>query len=108
MKILLFGKDCQVGWELQRSLAPLGEIVALDFGSREFCGDFTRLDGIADTVRAVAPDVIVNAAAKPAAAAYDMNLIMLSLEGWSWRSAGKPDPRWRPLLHRWASVSAAQ
>lgn len=63
MKILLFGKDGQVGWELQRSLAPLGEIVALDFGSREFCGDFTRLDGIADTVRAVAPDVIVNAAA---------------------------------------------
>ena len=63
MKILLFGKDGQVGWELQRSLAPLGEVVALDSGSREFCGDFTRLDGIADTVRAVAPDVIVNAAA---------------------------------------------
>ena len=63
MKILLFGKDGQVGWELQRSLAPLGKIVALDFGSRKFCGDFTRLDGIADTVRAVAPDVIVNAAA---------------------------------------------
>jgi dTDP-4-dehydrorhamnose reductase len=63
MKILLFGKDGQVGWELQRSLAPLGEIVALDSGSREFCGDLTRLDGIADTVRAVAPDVILNAAA---------------------------------------------
>ena len=63
MKILLFGKDGQVGWELRRSLAPLGEIVALDSGSRKFCGDFTRLDGIADTVRAVAPDVIVNAAA---------------------------------------------
>ena len=63
MKILLFGKDGQVGWELQRSLAPLGEVVALDSGSREFCGDFTRLDGIADTVRAVEPDVIVNAAA---------------------------------------------
>ena len=30
MKILLFGKGGQVGWELQRSLAPLGEIVALD------------------------------------------------------------------------------
>src|SRR6185312_13961723 len=63
MKILLFGKGGQVGWELQRSLAPFGEIVALDSGGWEFCGDFTRLDGIADTVRAVAPDVIVNAAA---------------------------------------------
>ena len=31
MKILLFGKGGQVGWELQRSLAPLGELVALDF-----------------------------------------------------------------------------
>lgn len=66
MKILLFGKDGQVGWELRRSLAPLGEVVALDSGSRKFCGDFTRLDGIADTVRAVAPDVIVNAAAHTA------------------------------------------
>ncbi|MBN9132050.1 MAG: dTDP-4-dehydrorhamnose reductase [Nitrosospira multiformis] len=66
MKILLFGKDGQVGWELQRSLAPLGEVVALDSGRREFCGDFTRLDGITDTVRAVAPDVIVNAAAHTA------------------------------------------
>ncbi|HKX52663.1 MAG TPA: dTDP-4-dehydrorhamnose reductase [Nitrosospira sp.] len=66
MKILLFGKDGQVGWELQRSLSPLGEAVALDFGSQELCGDFTRLDGIADTVRTVAPDVIVNAAAHTA------------------------------------------
>jgi dTDP-4-dehydrorhamnose reductase len=66
MKILLFGKGGQVGWELQRSLAPLGDLVALDFDSREFCGDFTRLDGIAETIRAVAPDVIVNAAAHTA------------------------------------------
>lgn len=63
MKILLFGKDGQVGWELQRSLAPLGELVALDADSQELCGDFNRLDGIAQTIRAVAPDVIVNAAA---------------------------------------------
>ena len=33
MKILLLGKNGQVGWELQRSLAPLGEVVALDFDS---------------------------------------------------------------------------
>lgn len=66
MKILLFGKGGQVGWELQRSLAPLGDLVALDFDSREFCGDFTHLDGIAETIRAIAPDVIVNAAAHTA------------------------------------------
>ena len=63
MKILLFGKNGQVGWELQRSLAPLGELVALDAGSREPCGDFTDPDGLVRTIRAVAPDVIVNAAA---------------------------------------------
>jgi len=63
MKILLFGKGGQVGWELQRSLAPLGELIALDVDSRQQCGDFTRLDDMAQTVRAIAPDVIVNAAA---------------------------------------------
>lgn len=63
MKILLFGKGGQVGWELQRSLAPLGELFALDVDSRQQCGDFTRLDDVAKTVRAIAPDVIVNAAA---------------------------------------------
>jgi dTDP-4-dehydrorhamnose reductase len=66
MKILLFGKGGQVGWELQRSLAPLGELVALDFDSRELCGNFADLPGLAATVRKVAPDVIVNAAAHTA------------------------------------------
>ena len=63
MKILLFGKSGQLGWELQRSLSPLGELVALDAGSRELCGDFTRLNDVEETVRMVGPDVIVNAAA---------------------------------------------
>ncbi len=64
MKILLFGKNGQVGWELQRSLALLGHLVALDQdGSDGLCGDFTDLSGLAETVRRVAPDVIVNAAA---------------------------------------------
>jgi dTDP-4-dehydrorhamnose reductase len=63
MKILLFGKGGQVGWELQRSLAPLGVVVALGTDSQDLCGDFTNLEGIAQTVRAVAPDIIVNAAA---------------------------------------------
>jgi dTDP-4-dehydrorhamnose reductase len=66
MKILLLGKNGQVGWELQRSLAPLGELVALDSDSLDMCGDFTNLDGIAATIRLVAPDIIVNAAAHTA------------------------------------------
>ncbi len=66
MKILLFGKGGQVGWELQRSLAPLGEVVALDSESSGLCGDFTRLEALAETVRQVRPDVIVNAAAHTA------------------------------------------
>ena len=43
MKILLLGKGGQVGWELQRSLAPLGEVVVLEFDSTDYCGDFTHL-----------------------------------------------------------------
>ena len=66
MKILLLGKNGQVGWELQRSLAPLGELVALDRHSSELCGDLANLAGLTDTVRQVRPDVIVNAAAHTA------------------------------------------
>ena len=63
LKILLFGKNGQVGWELQRSLAPLGELLALDSNSQDYCGDFTNLDGLAKTIQDVNPDIIVNAAA---------------------------------------------
>lgn len=63
MKILLFGKNGQVGWELQRSLAPLGELIALNSTSEEFCGDLTNLIGLKKTIRKIAPDIIVNAAA---------------------------------------------
>ncbi|MEO8081743.1 MAG: dTDP-4-dehydrorhamnose reductase [Caldimonas sp.] len=67
MKILLFGKNGQVGWELQRSLAPLGELTALDFDSPGPLGaDFGRPASLAATVRAVRPDMIVNAAAHTA------------------------------------------
>ena len=66
MNILLLGKGGQVGWELQRSLAVLGNLTALDFDSTEHCGDFANPVGIADTVRALRPDVIVNAAAHTA------------------------------------------
>ena len=66
MKILLLGKNGQLGWELQRSLAPLGEVIARDAGNKELCGDLTDLEGLARTVQTVKPDVIVNAAAHTA------------------------------------------
>jgi dTDP-4-dehydrorhamnose reductase len=66
MKLLLLGKGGQVGWELQRSLAPLGELVALDFDSTDFHADFSRPEQLAETVLKVRPDVIVNAAAHTA------------------------------------------
>ena len=67
MKILLLGKNGQVGWELQRALAPLGEVVALDFDSPgPLTADFANPESLAATVRAVAPQIIVNAAAHTA------------------------------------------
>ena len=66
MKILLLGKNGQVGWELQRSLAPLGEVLALDRHSTHFCGDLSQPDQLAKTVLDYRPDLIVNAAAHTA------------------------------------------
>jgi dTDP-4-dehydrorhamnose reductase len=66
MKILLLGKNGQVGWELQRSLAPLGEVLALDRHSVDYCGDLSKLEQLAHTVLAYRPDFIVNAAAHTA------------------------------------------
>lgn len=63
MKILLFGKNGQVGWELKRSLAPLGEVIALDRHDTAYCGDLADLDGIRTTISTIRPHVIVNAAA---------------------------------------------
>ena len=65
-RILLLGSGGQVGWELQRSLAPLGRVTALDFDSHEHCGDFSNPQGVAETVRALRAQVIVNAAAHTA------------------------------------------
>lgn len=59
MKILLLGKDGLVGWELQRSLMPLGELVAL--GRKEF--DLEDFDSLRKVVRAIQPNIVVNAAA---------------------------------------------
>lgn len=66
LHILLLGKNGQLGWELQRALSPLGRVTALDRHSTEHCGDLTRPDDLAATVRALRPDVIVNAAAHTA------------------------------------------
>ena len=66
MKILLLGCHGQVGWELQRSLSVLGDVVALHRGSAPLCGDLSQPDALAQTVRSVRPDVIVNAAAHTA------------------------------------------
>ena len=59
MRILLFGKDGQLGWELQRSLAPLGALHALGRDA----ADFAAPESLAAPLRALRPDVIVNAAA---------------------------------------------
>ena len=56
--ILLIGKNGQVGWELQRSLLPLGRVIALDRTQL----DLTQPDAIRKTLREIAPDIIVNAA----------------------------------------------
>lgn len=58
-KILLVGRFGQVSWELQRTLAPLGEVVALDYPEI----DLTDSEGLRKIVRDVKPDIIVNAAA---------------------------------------------
>lgn len=68
MKILLLGKNGQVGWELQRALSVLGEVIALDrhptatpYGT--LVGDLADLAGLREAIRSVSPQVIVNAAA---------------------------------------------
>ena len=64
MKILLLGKNGQVGWELQRSLAPLGEVISLDRnGLNQWCGDLSKPDQIYQTIVDIAPNVVVNASA---------------------------------------------
>jgi dTDP-4-dehydrorhamnose reductase len=63
MNILLLGKNGQVGWELQRALAPLGTLVTLDrHDQKDLCGDLTNLDGLQKTLKTLSPDIIVNAA----------------------------------------------
>ena len=67
MKILLLGCNGQVGWELQRSLQPLGEVIACDFDSpADRRADFTQPASVAALVDHVRPQIIVNSAAHTA------------------------------------------
>ena len=67
MKLLLLGQNGQVGWELQRALAPLGEVVGCDFDSPgDRRADFSQPESLAALVQRVRPDAIVNAAAHTA------------------------------------------
>lgn len=59
MKILLLGSNGQVGFELARSLLPLGEVIALNRSQ----ADLSNLENLRATMQAICPDVIVNAAA---------------------------------------------
>lgn len=59
MRILLTGVNGQVGWELRRTLAPLGEVIAADRGVL----DLADTAAIRAKVNALAPDLIVNPAA---------------------------------------------
>lgn len=59
MRMLLFGKNGQVGFELRRALAPLGEVIAFDYPA---C-DLSNPDSIRGVIAATRPEVIVNAAA---------------------------------------------
>ena len=59
MKILLLGKNGQVGWELRRTLAPLAEVVAVDYPEI----NFTDIPALRRLVAATDPSVVVNAAA---------------------------------------------
>ncbi len=76
-RILLTGKDGQVGWELQRTLASLGKVWSFDKAGL----DLQDLDALSKTIREIKPDLIVNAAAYTAvdkaeedqAAAYVIN-----------------------------------
>jgi dTDP-4-dehydrorhamnose reductase len=69
MRILLFGANGQVGHELRRSLAPLGEVVAttrsgaLDDGAACERADFDAPSGLPALIERIAPDIVVNAAA---------------------------------------------
>ena len=65
MKILLLGKNGQVGWELKRALQPLGEVIALDrhINNQGDCGDVSNFEQINQTIARIQPNIVINATA---------------------------------------------
>lgn len=64
MKIVLLGSTGQIGWELQRTLAPLGRVIPLQRqGNNLLCGDLLHIDDLKKSIRILQPNIIVNAAA---------------------------------------------
>ena len=65
MKILLLGKNGQVGWELQRALQPLGEVTALNRSINDagLCGDIGDFLAISKVMDVIKPNIVVNATA---------------------------------------------
>src|SRR5512142_126800 len=59
MRILLLGKNGQLGWELQRTLAPLGNVTALDYAEL----DLLNADALRNICRELRPELVVNASA---------------------------------------------
>lgn len=59
MKILLVGKNGQIGYELERSLQGLGDLMAIDRAGM----DLANLDQVREVIRAIKPDILINAAA---------------------------------------------
>lgn len=65
MKIVLLGKNGQVGWELQRALQPLGHVISLDrqINGNGLCGDIANFAAIEQLYATIEPDIVINAAA---------------------------------------------
>ena len=59
MRILLFGRTGQLGWELERSLATFGDIITLDYPEVDFC----KIKELLETTSRIQPDMVINAAA---------------------------------------------
>ncbi len=81
MKILLLGKNGQVGWELDRSLQPLGQVYALDRHSNAdgLCGDVANFDAITHAFQQICPDIVVNATAYTAVDKAESDVVQAEL-----------------------------
>ena len=72
-KILLLGKNGQVGWELKRALQPLGHVIALDrqVNQQGLCGDICNFESLQQVMEVVQPNIV-------AIAAYIVRVIIMS------------------------------